>query len=189
MRGGPRRILGFGRGRMATLAVAVLALSACSGSSKVGEGLEVKEGGQEANCRLGECTTTTTSTTTSTTIATTTSTARPSAAAAAARQTTTSTTAPTTTTAPKQATFVIKIQSDTASGGQFQPRVATVRVGTLVRWTNTDTVARSVEADEDQFKSPSIPPGGSFDYRAEAAGSFNYHDGTRPYAVGTLQVT
>jgi plastocyanin len=173
--------------RLATV-VAVLALVACSDSSKVGEGLEVKQGAEGANCRLGECTTTTS--TTSTTLATTTTT-RPGGPPAAARPTTTTTTtAPptTTTTAPRQATFVIKIQSDTASGGQFLPRVATVRVGTLVRWTNTDTSPRSVEADEGQFASPPIPPGGSYDYRAEAGGSFNYHDGTRPYAVGTLQV-
>jgi plastocyanin len=83
--------------------------------------------------------------------------------------------------------FVIKIQSDSA-GYQFEPRVAAVAAGTIVRWTNTDSVARSVEADQGQFKSSSIPPGGSFDYATSAKGQFNYHDGTRPYAVGTLGV-
>ena len=171
---------------VAVVVAAVATLVACGDSSKVGEGLEVKQGGEEATCRLGECTTTTS--TTSTTIATTTT--RPTAVPVTRQSTTTSPTAPpsTTTTAPRQATFVIKIQSDTASGGQFLPRLATVRPGTIVRWTNTDSVARSVQADEGQFESPPIPPGGAYDYKADAAGSYNYHDGTRPYAVGTLQV-
>jgi hypothetical protein len=34
-----------------------------------------------------------------------------------------------------------------------------------------------------------IPPGGTFDFKATTAGSYNYHDGTRPYAVAQLQVS
>lgn len=167
--------------RRAWLSLAVLlalGAAACGDSSKVGEGLEAKKGEKGgADCRLGECVTSTTGGPTTTAPATTT-TVRP----------TTTVKAATTTTAPKAAMFVIKVQNDSTSGGQFSPRLAVVRKGTVVRWTNTDTVARSVEADEGRFKSPSIPPGGSYDYVADTPGDFNYHDGTRPYAVGTLQV-
>jgi plastocyanin len=101
--------------------------------------------------------------------------------------TSTTTTRATSTTQVKRALFVIKIQNDSV-GFQFEPRVATVAMGTTVRWTNVDSVPRSVEADNGEFTSASIPPGASFDYVTIVKGTFNYHDGTRPYGVGTLQV-
>jgi plastocyanin len=102
----------------------------------------------------------------------------------------TTTTRPTATTAPapKQQTFEIDINSDTAGTTQFDPAAARVFKGTLVTWTNKDAVVRSVEADNGAFKSPSIPPGGTFSVTANTPGSFNYHDGTRPYAVASLEV-
>jgi plastocyanin len=81
----------------------------------------------------------------------------------------------------------IKIQGDT-QGSQFEPRLGQVRTGTTVKWVNVDSQARSVEADNGAFRSPSIPPGGSYELRAPAPGTYNYHDGTRPYAVAQLQV-
>lgn len=87
-----------------------------------------------------------------------------------------------------QSTFRIAVNSDTASVPGFDPPVARVFQGTAVTWANTDSVARSVEADEGGFKSPSIPPGGSWTYTASTPGRFNYHDGTRPYTVGSIEV-
>jgi hypothetical protein len=49
-------------------------------------------------------------------------------------------------------------------------------------------VPRSVEDSAGAFRSPTIPPGGSWDYKANTAGTYNYSDGTRPYAVGQLVV-
>jgi plastocyanin len=168
-------------GRFATLVVTLAFVTAvgCSDSHKVGGGLSVGGPKDTTDCRLGECTTTTPSTTPTTAKAITTSTAR-------VTPTTKATTA--TTRAQVNAVYVIKIFPDSA-GVQFQPRVATFKVGTSVRWTNTDSVARSVEADNGEFTSPSLAPGASWEYTPAAAGSLNYHDGTRPYAVGTLEVT
>jgi plastocyanin len=166
-----------------------LVLAGCGGGSKVGEGIEEKAGGGTADttCRLGECTTTTTPPPTTTTTATG-ATARTATTTTTRLPTTTTTIRPTTTTQPRP-TLVVRIQSDNAAGGQFDPRNAEVSRGALVRWTNGDAVARSVVADGGTFTSPSIPPGGSWDYTASTSGTFNYHDGTRPYAVGTLTVS
>ena len=157
------------------LAALLLACSslACGGGSSVGEDIDVNELDGTAAPRLGERTAEPT--------------AKPTAAAASGRP---AATAPPKTAAPAaKPAIVIKIQSDNAKGGsQFDPRVARVRVGSIVRWQNVDAKTRSVVADNGTFRSPDIAPGGHFDYTASAAGSINYHDGTRPYAVGTLEV-
>lgn len=101
----------------------------------------------------------------------------------------TTTTRPVTTTtakAPAQG-YPIKIQPDQA-GTQFEPRVAQVFAGTPVTWTNSDSVPRSVEFSDQSFLSGPIAPGASVTFTANRAGEFNYSDGTRPYAVGTLRV-
>ena len=102
---------------------------------------------------------------------------------------TTTTGRPVTTTTEKQAPqgYPIKIQPDQATT-QFEPRVAQVRAGTPVTFTNTDSVPRSVEFDDRSFLSGPIPPGGNATFTPSRAGEFNYSDGTRPYAVGTLRV-
>lgn len=95
--------------------------------------------------------------------------------------------APTTTAKPQRQGYAIKIQADQA-GTQFEPRVAQVFVGTPITWTNTDSQPRSVEFSDQSFVSGPIAPGGSVTFTANRAGEFNYSDGTRPYAVGTLRV-
>jgi plastocyanin len=109
------------------------------------------------------------------------------APAAAAKQPV-RTAAPRPTAAAAAPTFVVTINSDAVAPNQFQPNHAQVRVGTVVKWTNRDTKPRSVVADGGAFRSPSIAPGSSWSYTASRVGSFAYHDGTRPYAVGSLQV-
>jgi plastocyanin len=100
----------------------------------------------------------------------------------------TATTAPpTTATTVPQAMLEIAIRSDNADT-KFDPENAAVYVGSIVRWVNKDTVARSVQADNGQFRSPMIAPGATFEYRATKEGTYNYTDGTRPYAIGILQV-
>lgn len=90
---------------------------------------------------------------------------------------------------PRQnvATIDIQIQGDRV-GSAFKPVVAVVFVGSIAKWTNTDTKARSVEADGDEFTSGPIAPGAAWSYTTTKPGKFNYHDGTRPYAVATLEV-
>jgi plastocyanin len=176
---------------MRTTAVAfagLLGLAACSDDSSVGDDVVLEGGSSTTACRLGECTTTTSTTALAVGPGSTTTTARAqrTTTTAAAAQTTT-TTRPTTTTTEEVA-IVVKIQSDTAGGGQFNPSQVAVPRNGLLRWTNTDSVARSVQGDNAEFRSPAIPPGSSFDYRPTRTGVINYHDGTRPYAVASIEV-
>lgn len=160
--------------------VLALFLGACSSDNKVGEGVDLSIGNQVDQQRLGQATTTLAPPTTA-----------PGAQGgpgALGRATTTAPTAPPTTAAPKQQFFEITINADNSGTSQFDPSAVAVAKGVTVRWTNRDTVARSVEADEGAFKSGPIPPGGTFLWKADKAGAFNYSDGTRPYAVGRIEV-
>ena len=165
---------------MRTLIVVSLLMAAvtaaCSSNTSVGQNLNTKNIGKQQNtARLGE------EATPAPTHAPARATAKPAAPRAAPQ-------AKKPAAQPVAAT--IKIQSDSAAGGsQFDPRTTRVSRGSVVRWVNVDKVARSVVADSNAFNSPSIPPGGHWDYTANTPGQFNYHDGTRPYAVGTLEVS
>ena len=164
----PLRLLIF-----ATAIVALL-LAGCSEDNQVGS-RELTDFEQKQQGRLGS---------------TTTAAAAPTTTAAAQQpgeQTTTTRAAPATTAKPATKGYEIKIQSDQSST-QFEPRVAQVFTGTPVTWTNTDSVPRSVEFADQSYVSGPIAPGASATFTANRAGEFNYSDGTRPYAVGTLRV-
>src|SRR5205823_6520654 len=102
--------------------------------------------------------------------------------------TTTAKPAATTTTTASDNGVTITINSDNSQLPQFSPAQQAVYVGTLVRWVNHDTATRSVVGANNAFRSPDIPPGQQWSYLANKAGDYNYQDGTRPYANGTLQV-
>ena len=156
---------------VALFAVLLLA-GACSSKKDVGsdELLNGTDNGS-AGTRLGETTTTTAAANTPTSAANTTA---PPA------------TAPPTTVA--QVAIEVSINGDAAAGGQFQPRVAQLRSGTIIRFVNKDTVERSVVSDSQAFDSGPIAPGASWDWTAGSPGTYNYSDGTRPYAVGSIDV-
>lgn len=163
------------------LLLLVVLVASCGKKNKVGDESLLNFKDQAQKERLGATTTTAAQATT---------TAPPTTAAAggnkgALRNSTTTTVAATTTTQVQA--FEIAVNSD-QGGSQFAPPSAQVYVNTSVRWTNKDTVARSVEADNGLFRSPEIPPGGTFTYRFTKTGKVNYHDGTRPYAVGSIEV-
>lgn len=172
-------------------ALALFALGACGEDNEVGTGVKVEKG-DGANNRLGVTTTTAApaaAPTETTAAPAPTTTAKPAAAAptttAAPKPTTTAAPA---TTAPAAQAFVIEIYSDTSGKNKFEPPQSAVRLGTVVRWVNKDTVNRSIKSEQGGFESPPIPPGGSYDFATDAKGTFNYEDGTRPYAQGVLQV-
>jgi plastocyanin len=183
--------------RRCVLVLVVLAsvagLAGCGSSNKVGDKslLDFKE---QTQTRLGETTTTIASAATTTTAAGPGAT-RPGTAATTPRATaTTATTKPaakaattTTTAAPAQVTLEITINGD-GSSDPLDPQYARAFVGSIIRWVNKDTKPRSVVAVSGQFRSPEIPAGGHYDYKATTAGIFDYGDGTRPYVNATLEV-
>jgi plastocyanin len=156
----------------------MVTLAACSSDSKVGDDslLNVKD--EVAKQRLGERTTTT---------------AAPSTTAPGAKvglgAATTTTKPKAVTTAPAAKEYVITINGDrSGAASQFDPNNATVYVNYPVRFQNNDTSPRSVVSNENKFRSPAIPPGGSWTLTLPTPGQYNYQDGTRPYAVGSIRV-
>lgn len=92
--------------------------------------------------------------------------------------------------APPAAHFAIAINGDNSGQPAFMPLAAEVYTGTIITFTNRDSVPRSVVSDPGDpasFNSGPIAPGASWTYTANVAGKFNYHDGTRPYAVAYFQ--
>ena len=92
---------------------------------------------------------------------------------------------------PQAATFQISIFGDNAATPGFYPAGANVYQGTIIVFTNKDTQPRSVVSDSGDpsaFNSETIAPGGTWKYTASSVGSFSYHDGTRPYALGSFKV-
>ena len=173
------------------IAAAVLLFAACGEDNKVGEGVDLGIQNEVEQERLG-ARTTTTAAAQETTVPT--APQKASVGATTAPPTTQPPTtappqtAPPTTAAPERVAIEISINGDNSGTTQFEPSQTRVFVGSLVKWTNADSVARSVEADDGSFKSGLLEPGQSFTYRAEKVGRFNYTDGTRPYAVGALEV-
>lgn len=74
----------------------------------------------------------------------------------------------------------------TSSG--FDPYYIRVFQGGIIAVTNRDSQSRSVVADRGEFDSGPIAPGETWTYEATSVGKFNFHDGTRPFVVGTLEV-
>jgi plastocyanin len=175
---------------LAVVAVATMA-AGCSDNAKVGTDVNTNIKDAVKGQRLGETTTTAAPaagapkqvalgapSTTAKPVATTVTTRPPQAT--------------TTTAAPKAQDFVVNINGDKSGKTQFEPNQVSVFVGTAIKFVNTDSVARSVKSGDGaaaQFQSPDIPPGGSWVYVPETAGTIPIVDGTRPYATGTLYVS
>ena len=76
----------------------------------------------------------------------------------------------------------------------FIPSIATVEVGAIVTWDNTDTAAHTATAGSTAdgpsgvFDSSLIMPGGSYSYTADTAGTFDYHCMVHPWMEGTIIV-
>ena len=76
----------------------------------------------------------------------------------------------------------------------FVPSTATVEVGAIVTWDNTDTAAHTATAGSPSdgpsgvFDSSLIMSGGSYSYTADTAGTFDYFCMVHPWMEGTLIV-
>ena len=162
-----------------TITVGVL-LTACGGGNTVGSGVNLNSKGSGGALSLGSTTSSTAAASTPTSAAT--ATTRPVPATAAP-----STSAPP-TTAPAAPVYTITIEGDSSGQAPFNPPNVAVYQGTPVKWVNADSKPHSVVASDGAFNSGSIPPGGSWTWMAGVVGRHSYADGTRPYAVGTLEV-
>jgi plastocyanin len=76
--------------------------------------------------------------------------------------------------------------SITSSG--YDPYVIRVFAGGVVTVTNRFTKPASVTADRGEFDSGPIAPGDSWTYEPTTPGKYNFHDSSRPFVVGSLEV-
>ncbi len=70
----------------------------------------------------------------------------------------------------------------------YAPSPIMVTVGTMVTWTNNDTISHTSTADNGQWNSGSLAPGQSFSATMSTPGNFNYHCTIHPGMVGTVIV-
>lgn len=170
--------LKIGKALSVFVVLAMLVISGCSSDESIGSGVEAgKKGDGDSNAALRDS---------NTTIADAAATTAPPGTAAPNTTAAPATTAPPTTQPEPE--NIIKIQDD-EKGSYFAPVVFQIPVGGLIVWRNESSEERSVIADDGSFQSPSIPPGGSFRWKATGPGRvINYTDGTRPYAQAQVQV-
>ena len=65
----------------------------------------------------------------------------------------------------------------------------TIAFGDTVTWTNKDTVAHQVVADQAKFtSSPLLQAGQSYSFTFTKSGGFAYHDGVNTKRRGTVTV-
>lgn len=68
----------------------------------------------------------------------------------------------------------------------FNPRELRIKTGTTVVWANKDSELHNLRSVI--FNSPDIPPTGSFSFRFENAGTFDYFCGIHPEMKGRIIV-
>ena len=70
----------------------------------------------------------------------------------------------------------------------FGPASLSVAAGSSVTWTNDDSTAHTVTADDGSFDSSSIAPGSTFSQTFDTAGTFAYHCSIHPNMTATIEV-
>ena len=99
-----------------------------------------------------------------------------------------------TTTTSSQASNVNAIEANavTIKDYMFSPAAVKVKVGTMVTWTNQDSVNHTVTADTNSTDAPEsidIAQGKTYSFTFKKAGTFTYHCFPHPYMHGTVVVT
>jgi plastocyanin len=81
------------------------------------------------------------------------------------------------------------------TGAGFEPATVHVRQGATITWTNTDKKLHQVVSnpyptgtDLSSLKSEILNNDQTYTYKADAAGTFGYHDQLKPTINGTLVV-
>src|SRR5262249_32907921 len=93
-----------------------------------------------------------------------------------------------TTTTPTGNSVSIVAGASALTTGAYSPDQITVPVGTIVMWTNNDTVTHTVVQNAVSFNSGNITPGGSYSMTFTTAGSYPYHCSIHPGMVGLVTV-
>lgn len=70
----------------------------------------------------------------------------------------------------------------------FTPSTLTSRMGTLVVWTNTDSVAHTTTSNQGFWGSPHLGTHASYSHRFNQAGTFGYHCAIHPSMQGGVRI-
>ena len=71
----------------------------------------------------------------------------------------------------------------------FSPGTVTVKVGTIVKWTNSDAMVHTATSDNGTtFDTGNISSGSSASYTTSVVGTFTYHCNIHSTMTGTLVV-
>lgn len=70
----------------------------------------------------------------------------------------------------------------------YLPNNVTTGMGSTIVWTNRDTLAHTVTADDGSFDSGSIAPGDAFEQRFDKSKSYSYTCSFHPQMNGTLTI-
>jgi plastocyanin len=163
--------------RLAPVLLSLLMLLGCSGDSQVGsqDNLDFEESEGSRVGAIDRPSPTPTRTVARKPVATTKPPVRTTSPRATSRP----------TTARPAPSFTIKI---VGTGQGFDPFNFAVSKGTRLKVLNTDNQPRTFTSDTGAFDSGMIAPGASYIYVASKPGAYNFHDETRPFAVGRMEV-
>jgi plastocyanin len=71
----------------------------------------------------------------------------------------------------------------------FDPPQINVPTGSIVSWTNDDSIQHTVTSDEEGlFDAGPISPGDTFENVFDSAGEFGYHCAIHPFMTGVVMV-
>jgi plastocyanin len=77
----------------------------------------------------------------------------------------------------------------TITATAFKPASITIKTGDAIKWTNKDTKAHQVVANNGAFASPTIAAGRTWTRTFNTAGTFKYHDALHPALTGKVVVS
>jgi plastocyanin len=86
---------------------------------------------------------------------------------------------------PAQAEEAVEVKIDNFA---FSPNLVRLKKGTNVTWTNHDDIPHSIVLQALQVRSHPMDTDGSFSYRFEKPGVFNYICGLHPHMKGQVVV-
>jgi plastocyanin len=73
---------------------------------------------------------------------------------------------------------------------RFDPRSTTAHVGDVIQWSNPGTITHTITFDSNQSLSDSsLDPGGTWQVKFTAAGTYQFHCSIHTVMTGTITVT
>jgi plastocyanin len=79
--------------------------------------------------------------------------------------------------------------ADPNNGLSFDPPQISVPTGTIVSWTNEDSIQHTVTSDEEGlFDAGPISPGDTFEDAFDTPGEYGYHCAIHPFMTGRVMV-